>query len=117
MFAAAKKVTNLVWLIDWNKKQLDGPTSTILETFDLEAKFAAFGFDACTIDGHDVEQLHAALTKPAGDKPIAIILDTVKGKGVPEVEQTAGNHSMNVGQDVFDRWLDGLYAEKAAMEG
>ena len=117
MFTAGKKINNLVWLIDWNKKQLDGPTSAILETYDLEAKFAAFGFDACTIDGHDVEQLHAALTKPAGDKPIAIILDTVKGKGVPEVEQAAGNHSMNVGQDVFDRWLEGLYAEKAAMEG
>lgn len=105
MLTAAKKVTNLVWLIDWNKKQLDGYVKDILDPIDFEAKFAAFGFDACTIDGNDVEQLYDALTKPIGDKPRAIVLDTVKGKGVTEVEETMGNHSMNVGAEVFDRWL------------
>ena len=115
MFAAAKKVNNLVWLIDWNKRQLDGSLSDVLEPFDLEAKFRAFGFDACTVNGHDVEALHAALTKPAEDKPIAIILDTVKGKGVTAVEQTASNHSMNVSQDVFDSWLDELQGKLAAL--
>jgi transketolase len=115
MFTAAKKVNNLVWLIDWNKKQLDGYTADILNTFDLEAKFRAFGFDACTIDGNDVEQLHAALTKEAGDKPLAIVLDTVKGKGIREVEETAGNHSMTPTAETFDKWLAGLRAELAAM--
>ena len=116
MFTAAKHVENVVWLVDWNKKQLDGYTKDILDTFDLEAKFAAFGFEACTIDGNDVEQLYAALTKPTAGKPIAIILDTVKGKGVREVEETAGNHSMTVGAEVFDRWLDSLRADLAALE-
>jgi len=115
MFAAAKKVNNLVWLIDWNKRQLDGALCDVLEPFNLEEKFRAFGFDACTVDGHDVEALHAALTKPAQDKPIAIILDTVKGKGVSSVEQTASNHSMNVSQDVFDSWLAELQGKLAAM--
>ena len=115
MFAAAKKVNNLVWLIDWNKRQLDGALCDVLEPFDLEEKFRAFGFDACTVDGHDVEALYAALTKPAADKPIAIILDTVKGKGVTAVEQTASNHSMNVSQDVFDSWLDELQGKLAAL--
>ena len=115
MFAAAKKVNNLVWLIDWNKRQLDGALCDVLEPFNLEEKFRAFGFDACTVDGHDVEALHAALTKPAQDKPIAIILDTVKGKGITSVEQTASNHSMNVSQDVFDSWLAELQGKLAAL--
>lgn len=115
MFAAAKKVNNLVWLVDWNKRQLDGALCDVLEPFDLEEKFRAFGFDACTVDGHDVEALHAALTKPAQDKPIAIILDTVKGKGITSVEQTASNHSMNVSQDVFDSWLAELQGKLAAL--
>ena len=115
MFAAAKKVNNLVWLIDWNKRQLDGALCDVLEPFNLEEKFRAFGFDACTVDGHDVEALHAALTKPAEDRPIAIILDTVKGKGVAAIEQTASNHSMNVSQDVFDSWLAELQGKLAAL--
>ena len=115
MFAAAKKVNNLGWLIDWNKRQLDGALCDVLEPFNLEEKFRAFGFDACTVDGHDVEALHAALTKPAQDKPIAIILDTVKGKGITSVEQTASNHSMNVSQDVFDSWLAELQGKLAAL--
>ena len=116
MFTAAKKLTNLVWLIDWNKKQLDGYVTDILDPFDFEAKFRAFGFDACTIDGNDVEQLRTALSKKAEDKPIAIILNTVKGKGVTEVEEAAGNHSMNVKPEVFDGWLAEIRAKLAALE-
>ena len=116
MFTSAKKLTNLVWLIDWNKKQLDGFVSDILEPFDFEEKFKAFGFDACTIDGNDVAQLKEALSKKATDKPIAIILDTVKGKGVTEVEEAAGNHSMNVAPEVFDRWIDEIKGKLAALE-
>ncbi len=116
MFTAAKKLTNLVWLIDWNKKQLDGYVSDILEPFDFEEKFRAFGFDACTIDGNDIEQLKVALTKKAEGKPIAIILDTVKGKGVTEVEEAAGNHSMNVKPEVFDGWIAEIKSKLAALE-
>ena len=116
MFTAAKKLTNLVWLIDWNKKQLDGYVSDILEPFDFEEKFKAFGFDACTIDGNDVAQLKEALSKKATDKPIAIILDTVKGKGVTEVEEAAGNHSMNVKPEVFDGWIDEIKGKLSALE-
>lgn len=113
MFAAAKKINNLVWLVDWNKKQLDGYVENVLNTFDLEAKFRAFGFDACTIDGNDVEQLYAILTKQAADKPIAVILDTVKGRGVREVEQTVSNHSMTPAPEVFDQWLAELRSRQA----
>lgn len=117
MFAAAKKLSNLVVMIDDNKKQLDGYTADILNTGDLAAKMTAFGFDTVRIDGNDVEALYDALenTKKGGDKPFAIVMDTVKGKGVTEVEETMANHSMAVGGDKFDAWLDQLNADLAAM--
>lgn len=105
MFTAAKKVTNLVWLIDNNKKQLDGYTKEILDTGDLREKFEAFGFDAVRVDGHDTEVLYDALTRKAEEKPLAVILDTVKGKGIKEVENTMGNHSMNVSEETCNRWI------------
>ncbi len=116
MFTAAKRLTNIVWLVDDNKKQLDGYTQDVLPLFDLAAKFAAFGFDAQRVDGNDVGQVYAALTAPVGDKPRAIILDTVKGKGIPEVENTLGNHSMTVAPEVCDKWLAALKAQLAHME-
>lgn len=116
MFTAAKRLTNIVWLVDDNKKQLDGNTQDVLPLFDLAAKFAAFGFDAQRVDGNDVGQVYAALTAPVGDKPRAIILDTVKGKGIPEVENTLGNHSMTVAPEVCDKWLAALNAQLAGME-
>ncbi|MBQ9511902.1 MAG: transketolase [Lachnospiraceae bacterium] len=115
MFTAAKKVNNLVWILDNNKKQLDGYTKDILDTFDFREKFEAFGFDAVRIDGHDLDALYEALTKEATDKPIAIVLDTVKGKGIKEVEETMNNHSMGPDADTFKKWIDGLKAELAAL--
>ncbi len=117
MFTAAKKLTNLVWLIDWNKKQLDGRVKDILDTGDLQKKFEAFGFDAVTVDGHNVEQIYEAVSRTDNEKPIAVILDTVKGKGVTQVEETEKNHSMNVGPEVFDSWLKELNDKKNALNG
>lgn len=115
MFTAGKKVNNLVWLIDNNKKQLDGYTEDILDIGDLRAKFEAFGFDAVRIDGSDLDQLYDALTKQAGEKPIAVILDTVKGKGVKEVEETMSNHSMTMPEETYDQWLAELNSELDAL--
>lgn len=111
MFTAAKKVTNLTWLIDNNRKQLDGYTADVLNPFDFEEKFRAFGFEAISIDGNDLDQLEAALTRKPIDRPIAVILNTVKGKGIDEVEQTMSNHSMTPAPEAFDRWLAELHAE------
>ena len=115
MFTAAKKVTNLTWLIDDNGKQLDGPTRDVLNPFDFEEKFRTFGFDAVSIDGNDLTQLEAALTRRPIDRPIVIVMHTVKGKGVAEIEQTAANHSMTPPQESLDRWLAQLRAELDAL--
>lgn len=113
MFCAAKKLTNLVWIIDDNKKQLDGYTADILPGPPLTGKFKAFGFEVLAVDGHDIEALHTALTKKRCEKPMALILDTVKGKGVKEAEQTVANHSMAMSTEVYDRWLAELRSELA----
>ncbi|MBQ8305892.1 MAG: transketolase [Blautia sp.] len=117
MFTGAKKITNLIWLIDENKKQLDGYTSNIINQGDFVAKFKAFGFDAVRVNGNDVEQVYEAITAPIGDKPRAIVLDTVKGAGVREVEETMNNHSLTMPQETYDRWLAELHSELDALEG
>lgn len=116
MFTAGKKLTNLVWLVDDNKKQLDGYTKDVLPLFDLREKFEAFGFEAVRVDGGDVAQIYDALTAPVGDRPRAVILDTVKGHGVKDVEETLSNHSMNVTPETCDKWLAELRAELSALE-
>jgi len=115
MFTAAKKVNNLVWIVDDNKKQLDGTTEAILPLGDLRAKFESFGFDAVRVPGNDVEALYNALTKES-DKPVAIIMDNIKGSGVKAIEETASNHSMTVGAEVWDSYIEAVKADLEALK-
>lgn len=119
MFASAKKLSNLVVLIDWNKRQLDGYLDEVLPMGDFVAKMEAFGFDTVKVDGGDVEAIAAALerTRAGGDKPYAIVLDTVKGHGIKEVEEIAMNHSIPVNDERFERWTALLKAELEELEG
>lgn len=119
MFASAKKLSNLVVMIDWNKRQLDGWTEEIYDLGDFEAKMKAFGFDTVTINGNDIEAISAALerTRKGGDKPYAIVLDTLKGCGVPDVANTKMNHSMSVSAENYEKWTAELDAQLAALEG
>lgn len=118
-FAAAKKVSNLVVLLDWNKRQLDGWTKDVFPMGDYVAKFEAFGFDTVKVNGNDVAAVAAALerTRAGGDKPYAIVLDTVKGAGIREIEEIAMNHSIPVGDEQFEKWTAQLRAELNALEG
>ena len=95
-FAAHQKLDNLVLFVDWNKKQLDGTLEDISGDANFEAKFAAFGWDAQTIDGHDIPAIQAALEKAFAvkGKPHCIVLDTIKGKGCHTAENTVDNHSI-----------------------
>lgn len=106
-FAAAKKLDNLVVLLDWNKRQLDGWTENVLPMGDYVAKFEAFGFDTVKVNGNDVEALSAALarTRKGEGKPFAIIMDTLKGAGIPEVAETVMNHSIPVSDEQYERWM------------
>lgn len=117
-FASAKKLGNLVVFIDWNKRQLDGYLDEVLPMGDYVAKMEAFGFHTVMVDGGDVEAIAKALeaTRAGGDKPYAIILDSVKGHGIREVEEIRMNHSIPVDADRHARWTEQLRAEIAELE-
>lgn len=118
-FASAKKLSNLVVLLDWNKRQLDGYLDDCLPMGDLTAKLKAFGFDTVKVNGGDVNELASALarTRSGGDKPYAIVMDTVKGAGIPEIEQMPMNHSIPVGDEAYARWTAELTAQLKELEG
>ena len=117
-FASAKKLGNLVVFIDWNKRQLDGTLEEVLPMGDYVKKMEAFGFDTVMVDGGDVEAIAAALerTRAGGEKPYAIILDTIKGHGVKEIEETRMNHSLPVNDEKYARWTAELRPNLAEWE-
>lgn len=117
-FAAAHRLGNLVVLLDRNGRQLDGYTEDIYPIGDLHRKMEAFGFRTVTIDGGDVQEISNALeqTRAGGDQPWAIVMNTVKGAGISQVEQTEANHSMSVGDEAFARWSEQLRQQLRELE-
>ncbi len=85
---------NLTLLLDWNGIQIDGPTSEVLDTGDLAAKWAAFGWHVQTVDGHDPAALLRALEAARGEgrRPSMICCRTIIGKGVSFMENTNAFH-------------------------
>ena len=92
MSAANYKLDNLTVFIDKNGLQIDGTTDEVMSLGDLEAKMKAFGFVTDVIDGHDFDQILAALDRTEEGKPHCIIANTVKGKGVSFMENAVGWH-------------------------
>jgi transketolase len=97
MYAAGKKVDNLIATIDLNEKQIDGPTDVVMPMGDLSAKFIAFGWDVLTVeDGNDLAQIIATLKEAKlmteKGKPICILLKTEMGNGVDFMMNTHAWH-------------------------
>ena len=92
MAAAQYKLDNLTVILDRNGLQIDGRVDDVMSLRDVAAKFGAFGFAVDVVDGHDYEQLLAALDKKYEGKPHAIVANTVKGKGVSFMENQVGWH-------------------------
>ena len=103
LFAAKMKLDNLIVFTDYNKQQLDGTTAEINPMDPLPDKWKAFGWNVYDVkDGHDLEELDAAITaaKANTGKPSMIVMNTVKGKGVCFVETNKGGcHSMSISCD------------------
>lgn len=102
-FAAHNELSKLILFVDDNKKQLDGRTEDICRTFDFVEKFAAFGWEAVRVDGGDIAAiLEAVAAAKASDspKPKCIVLDTVKGQGVPLLEEMESNHHLRLAGDL-----------------
>jgi transketolase len=94
MEAAHYKLENLVGIVDYNRLQIDGPVSDVMNIDPLEDKYKSFGWEVVRIDGHDMAQIVNALSmsRTGSGRPLVVIADTVKGKGVSFMENVAGWH-------------------------
>lgn len=105
LFAAHRKLDNLIAFTDCNGLQIDGPVDQVCSLGDLEGKWSAFGWHTQRVDGHCCQAISDAIAKAKGHpgQPSMILLDTVKGKGVSFAEKAgAANHSMSVGQREYE---------------
>lgn len=85
MSASQYGLNNLVAIVDRNKLQYDGDTERIMSLNSLEEKWKSFGWEVISIDGHDVECCYEAFTYKC-NKPLVIIANTIKGKGISFME-------------------------------
>lgn len=85
MSAAQYSLNNLVAIVDRNKLQYDGDTEQVMRLESLEDKWRSFGWDVIHIDGHDIEMCYEAFCAKS-ERPLVVIADTVKGKGVSFME-------------------------------
>jgi transketolase len=98
MSASHYRLDNLFAFVDCNNQQADGAPSVVMSVEPVHEKWAAFGWDTQRIDGNDIDALLGALdaAKKVPDKPHAIILDTLMGKGVATFEKREKNHFIRV---------------------
>jgi len=94
MSAAHYKLDNMTAFLDYNGLQIDGNTDDVMSLGSIVDKFKSFGWNVIEIDGHDFDQIFAALdmAKSTVDKPTMIVAKTIKGKGVSFMENQAGWH-------------------------
>ncbi|MCC0669469.1 MULTISPECIES: transketolase [unclassified Clostridioides] len=94
MSAAHYKLDNLIAFLDNNGLQIDGNIESVMNLGSIVDKFKAFGWNVIEIDGHDFDQIFAALdiAKSTVKKPTMIIAKTIKGKGISFMENQAGWH-------------------------
>ncbi|MBR6743208.1 MAG: transketolase [Clostridia bacterium] len=94
MFAANKKLSNLTAFVDFNGLQIDGSVDEVNSPMPLDEKFKAFGWNVIVIDAHDFDQIEAAVqtAEKETEKPTAIIMKSVKGKGVSFMENNCSWH-------------------------
>jgi transketolase len=110
MEAAHYHLDNLIGIVDNNKLQIDGPVSEVMNIEPLPEKYRSFGWEVIQIDGHDMRQILLSLgrAKEGLGKPVVIIADTVKGKGVSFMENVPGWHGKAPNRDEMVKGLQEL---------
>ena len=102
MSAAHFKLDNLVVVVDFNNMQFDGPCSEIMGMEPLDKRIQSFGWETCRVNGHDIVALTDAFETSHLEKPLAIIADTVKARGIPGLENKAESHHATLTQEMVD---------------
>lgn len=117
MFAHQYKLDNLCIIIDCNGLQIDGPCSEVMSAEPIDEKVKAFGFDVITIDGNNFDDLEKAFDAfHKSNKPFAIIMKTVKGKGVSYMENQVGWHGKAPNEEEYNIAMAELNAKLAELE-
>ena len=118
MFAANKKLSNLTAFVDFNGLQIDGSIEEVNSPAPLDKKFEAFGWNVITIDAHDFDQIEEATlaAEKVTDRPTAIIMKSVKGKGVSFMENNCGWHGKAPNDEQCEIALKELKTELASLE-
>ena len=113
MYAAHYKLDHLTAFVDNNGLQIDGPITEVMSSLPIGEKFQAFGWNVIETDGHDMEKLHEAIeeAKTISGKPTMIVMKTVKGKGVPEIENQVGWHGKAPSKEECERFIKAVEAE------
>ena len=118
MFSAHYKLDNLTVFIDNNNLQIDGQVCDVMSPYPIDEKLAAFGFHVININGHDLDAIAAAIDEALATKgkPTAIIMKTVKGKGVSFMENKAGWHGKAPNDEEYETAMQELRAQLAELE-
>ena len=118
MAAAHYKLDNLCIIVDNNGLQIDGNIADVMSPYPIVDKLVAFGLDVQEIDGHDFDALDAAFAhaRTVKGKPSAIVMKTVKGKGVSFMENNAGWHGKAPNDAEYAQAMAELKAQMAELE-
>ena len=119
MLAAHYKLDNFCAIVDNNGLQIDGEISKVMSPYPIVEKLEAFGFQVYAIDGHDFDQIEAALNaaKTVKGKPSAIVMKTVKGKDVSYMENNAGWHGKAPNDAEYEIAMTELNTILSGLEG
>ena len=119
MFASHYKLDNLCVIVDNNGLQIDGDVAKVMSPYPIDKKLEAFGFHVTVIDGHDFNQIEAALNeaKTIKGQPSAIVMKTTKGKDVSFMENNAGWHGKATNAAEYEQAMTELRAKLAELEG
>lgn len=107
MFAGFYKLNNLTAFIDFNGLQIDGDIREVMSPLPIAPKFEAFNWNVIEVNGHDLDELHNAIeaAKACTDKPTAVVMNTVKGKGIKEMEGQAGWHGKAPSAEEYEKFV------------
>lgn len=112
MFAAHHKLDNLTAIVDRNKLQINGTTEELMSIEPLMAKWEAFGWSTCEIDGNNLKEVVTALSQEnEPNKPRVIIAQTTKGKGVSFMEGVKEWHTKQMTPDEYQQAMSELNAK------
>lgn len=118
MYAAAKKLDNLVAFVDNNNLQIDGSVDEVNSPHPIPEKFKAFGWNVIEIDAHNFDEIEAALisAKTCKGKPTAIIAKSIKGKGVSYMENQVNWHGAAPNAEQYEIAMTELKSQLKDLE-